>query len=312
MTRTPASGAQFELRAGGWHAVVASVGASLRILRRNGRDLVAPFGADELRPAMRGAVLAPWPNRTADGRYAFGGAVHQLPVDDLAAGNASHGLVAWTSFDVARPDAASALLTTTIEPRPGYPWRVRVDVAFALTDDGLRQDVTATNLSAAAAPFGVGGHPYLLAGPASARAIGEWVLTVPADRVLLTSPDRLLPTDLVDVAAFEDGAYDFRSPRRLGDSILNHAFTGLARDADGRTRVRLVDGAGVGAEVELDESCPWVQLYTADELPGTDRRHAVAVEPMTCPPDALNSGIDLRTIPPGGSTIASWSIKAIG
>ena len=73
MARTPASGIQHTIRAGEYGAVIASVGATLRSLTFAGRDLVVPFGADEVRPAHRGATLAPWPNRVVDGAYTFGG-----------------------------------------------------------------------------------------------------------------------------------------------------------------------------------------------------------------------------------------------
>lgn len=302
------SGAQIELRSGDYVAWISSVGASLRQLRFRDRDLIVPFDPEQLRPAMRGAVLAPWPNRIADGRYEFGGTFHQLPVNEVDLGNASHGLVAWAGFDVTRSALDSALLTATIEPQPGYPWRLRVDVNFDLSSNGLHQGIVATNLAAEAAPFGAGGHPYLVAGSPRRRAIDEWRLHLPARSVMLTSLDRLLPIGIADVA---DHGCDFRSPRILGGSVLNNAFTDLECDEDGRARVRLVDSAGVGAEIELDETCPWVHLYTADAAAGSAYRHALAVEPMTCPPDALNSKIDLRVIPVGQSTGVGWVIRAV-
>lgn len=75
MTTAPAplSGVQFSLRSGAYDAVIASVGATLRELRHDGRDLVVPFEADQVRPDYRGATLAPWPNRIVDGEYEFDG-----------------------------------------------------------------------------------------------------------------------------------------------------------------------------------------------------------------------------------------------
>ena len=72
MARTPASGIQHTIRAGEYEAVIASVGATLRSLTYAGRDLVVPFGADEVRPAHRGATLAPWPNRSGTAITAIG------------------------------------------------------------------------------------------------------------------------------------------------------------------------------------------------------------------------------------------------
>nr|WP_127474305.1 aldose 1-epimerase family protein [Microbacterium sulfonylureivorans] len=307
---TPVSGTQHVLRAGDHVAHVASIGASLRALRRGDRDLIAPFGADELRPSMRGALLAPWPNRTANGEYEFGGRTHRLPLTEPELMNAAHGLVAWLDFVAVAKSADALTLRATIEPQPGYPWRVRVDTIFRLSADGLDQEVVALNEADTAAPFGMGGHPYLVAGPARPRAIDAWSLQIPATEMVLVDPERLLPVGSVDVRD-GDARFDFRTSRTIGDTTLNHAFTGLVRDPDGAARVRVLDADGDGAEVVWDERCPWVQIYTADG-PGTgSHRHAVAVEPTTCPPDALNSKRDLATVEPGATVSAAWSIRAV-
>jgi aldose 1-epimerase len=309
--RISRSGDQYELSAHGYTAAIASVGSTLRALRIDGRDLIVPFDAEELRPEMRGALMAPWPNRTADGRYVFEGATHQLVRNEYDTANAVHGLVAWLEFRCIEKAADRLTLTAAIEPQPGYPWRVRLDVVFALDADGLTQEVTATNESAGAAPFGVGGHPYLVAGTASANAIDDWMLELPAGRVLAVSADRLLPTGIAGVSEYEDGRLDFREARRIGSTAVNHAFTSMRRDSDGRTRVRLTDHSGRGVEISMGEHCRWVQVYTAD-APGSDgHRHGLAVEPMTCPPDALNSKRDLLVIEPGGSVTADWTIRSI-
>jgi aldose 1-epimerase len=309
--RTPRSGEQYELRAHGYIAAIAGVGATLRALRHNGRDLIVPFDADELRPAMRGALMAPWPNRTADGRYTFAGDIHQLVRNEFETANAVHGLVASLGFSCVEKAADRVVLTATIEPQPGYPWRVRLDVAFQLDADGLVQEVLATNESPDAAPFGVGGHPYLVAGTSPTSALDDWMLELPADEVLLVSADRLLPTGIATVEDQDRGRFDFRAPRAVGATIMNHAFTSLRRGADGQARVRVTDDSGHGAEISWDQRCPWVQVYTADAPNSIAHRAGIAVEPMTCPPDALNSQRDLLVIQPGGSARAGWRIRSL-
>jgi aldose 1-epimerase len=304
------SGTQYRLRAHGYEAVVASVGASLRTLHDAHGDLVAPYAADRMRPAMSGALLAPWPNRTADGRYEIDGVTHQLPVNEPDRDNAAHGLVAWQQFALVRRGEEDLTLTATIEAQPGYPWRVRLEVFFGLDERGLTQRVTATNLSREQAPFGAGGHPYVAAGPLAPSSVDAWSLELPADEVLRVSPDRLLPVGLEKVDD-GDGTLDFRTPRLITGTVLNHAFTGLHRDADGFAHVRVTNPDGYGVEVLCGRTCGWVQLYTADAADPGDRRHALAVEPMTCPPDALNSKNDLIMIEPGASFSAEWRVARI-
>jgi aldose 1-epimerase len=315
MRGRPASGDQHVLRVGDYTAVVASVGASLRSLTFGCRDLVVPFEADELRPAYRGTTLAPWPNRVVDGRYRFGDLDHQLPLTEPGRSHALHGLVSWADFALVDVDDGRVTLASTIEPQACYPWRVVVTTSYALGADGLTQTVRGTNTSSTRAPWGTGPHPYLVA---SAGRLDDWDLELPADQVLEVTADRLSPTRLLGVEDASPG-HDFRSARTIGDVEIDHAFTGLLRGADGVATVRLTDPSGTGVAVAWDEACPWVQVHTAD-LPGGDfrtgHRAGLAVEPMTCAPnafiaDAYAHDTGLLALEPGASATASWRIFAL-
>jgi len=305
---TPISGTHFGLTAGDYHATIASVGATLRTLQFDGRDLVVPFGADEVRPAFRGATLAPWPNRVVDGRYAFDGFEQQLALTEPNRGHALHGLAAWLDFAAVDRAADSVTFAATIEAQQGYPHRVEVSVAFTLDEEGLHTTVTGTNTGPSRAPWGTGPHPYLVAGDGR---VDDWTLTLPADEVLTVTEDRLVPIGLVDVATERDGVWDFRAARVIGDTFIDHAFTGLQRTADGAATVRVTAPSGTGVELAWGEDCPWVQIHTADQPVPELNRLGLAVEPMTCPPDAFNSGTDLVVLEPGASASASWTIRAV-
>lgn len=318
----PLSGEQHTLEAGDYRAEIAGVGATLRALTFRGRDLVVPFPADQLRPNFRGATLVPWPNRIVDGRYRFAGQDHQAALTEPSRSHALHGLGAWLpwravpeSTDAAPGGPAIVTLATTIEPQPGYPWRLAVQTRFTLDEDGLTQEVRATNLSAAPAPFGTGPHPYL----AVPGALEDAVFELPADLVLETTDDRLIPTELSPVEV-DAARFDFRAARPLGAVEIDHAFTGLRAGDDGTVTATLVDAGGIGVALHWDAACPWVQVHTAD-LPGgaaqPGHRIGLAVEPMTCAPDAFNDDrypfdTGLRILPPGGSAAASWRLQALG
>jgi aldose 1-epimerase len=305
----PISGTHFGLSAGDYHATIASVGASLRTLEHKGRALVVPFDADEVRPAFRGATLAPWPNRVVDGRYTFGGVEQQLALTEPGRGHALHGLAAWLDFVAVDRSGSSVTFAATIEAQDGYPHRVEVSVAFSLDEAGLHTVVTGTNTGPTAAPWGTGPHPYLVAGPGR---VDDWTLALPASAVLRVDEERLIPSELADVAGEAGGVFDFRTPRPIGDTFIDHAFTGLDRDADGLTTVELRTADGSGVEMVWDEACPWVQIHTADQADPALDRLGLAVEPMTCPPDAFNSGTNLIVLQPGESSAASWTIRALG
>jgi aldose 1-epimerase len=299
------SGEQFEIAGAGYRAVVTESGAALRVLEYADRPLVDGFGEHELSSNGRGQLLAPWPNRIEDGRYDFGGRSHQLGLSEPSRDNASHGLVRWAAWTVEEHAESSVSLTYRLMAQTGYPWTLDLHVLYDLSADGLTVTQTATNLSGSPAPYACGAHPYLCAGEGPADT---WELTLPAATRLLISEDRLLPTGREEV----DGtAYDFRVTRPLRATVLNHAFTGLARDDDGRAVVVLQGDHAV--TLWVDEHHRWLQVYTGDDKPETARR-SVAVEPMTAPPNAFRSGEDLLTLSPSGhdgdEISVSWGVQA--
>ncbi|HWL99365.1 MAG TPA: aldose 1-epimerase family protein [Nocardioidaceae bacterium] len=298
-------GAEYEISADGYVAAVSQVGASLRVLRHGRRDLVASNPADVVRPVYRGAVLAPWPNRIADGRYELDGLTHQVPVNEVDRMNALHGLVAWAPWQLVEHVQHQVVLAYRLHPLDGYPFMLDLQVAYRLGRHGLEWEIACVNVGDDPAPYGCALHPYLVAGPGR---VDDWTLSLPAEQYLTVSPDRLLPVDLEPVA---DTAFDFRTARPIGTSLLDHAFTRLVRDENGQATVTVADASGAGVAMRWDEAWPWVQIHTADRPEPELNRCGLAVEPMTCPPDAFNSGHDLVTLQPGDEHRARWHLWAL-
>ena len=306
----PVSGVQTVLEHGPYRAEIAGVGATLRSLTHEGRDLVVPFGLDEVRPLYRGALLAPWPNRVVDGSWDDDGVERQLPVNEVERGHALHGLVQWADWasdpaDEAGPHRAS--FVTQLAPSDGYPYRLELRAVYELGDAGLVTTVTATNVGQGTAPYGVAPHPYLVAGEGR---VDDWSLLLPAASYLEVTEERLVPTGVHGVTERE--GFDFREARPVGDLFVDHAFTEIDADAEGRATVEVVarDGRGVAMSWAVSE-LPWVQVHTGDRPEPELDRLGLAVEPMTCPPDAFTSGVDLVRLAPGESHTASWTISAI-
>jgi aldose 1-epimerase len=299
-------GEEHLLSHGGYTAVVTAVGGGLRLLSHEGRDLVRPYEPGEVRPRFRGSLLAPWPNRVVDGRYTFRGATYQLDLTEPERGHALHGLVCWSRFDLVDRAPSTVTAVHRLVPRTGYPFEVTVSAHYALDEDGLTCTVTAVNDGDEPAPYGVASHPYLLGG---AGTVDDWTLELPATRVLEVTEDRLVPQGLADVAG---GPFDFAGGRALRGLEVDHAFTGLVADDEGWVRASVRGPDGSGAHVTWDPAAlPWVQVHTADLEPPEPSRAGLAVEPMSCPPDAFNSGVDLRVLAPGGSARDSWRVGAL-
>ena len=288
------SGEQVELARGDQETVVVGVGGGLRLYSARGKAVLDGYGRDEICPSGRGQLLLPWPNRIEDGSYEFGGESHQLALDEPGRQNAIHGLTRWAEWTVAEQEPERAVLEHTLHPRPGYPFALALRVEYALAEDGLTVRMEATNIGSRPCPYGAGAHPYLAV---EAERVDEVELWVPAETVL-ESDDRGLPVGKAPV----EGELDFREPRRIGSTVLDHCFTGLERGADGRARAR------VGATtLWVDESWPYLMVFTGDPLPDVSRR-SVAVEPMTCPPNAFRTGESLVVLEPGETHRGSWGI----
>jgi aldose 1-epimerase len=299
----PPSGRQFELRHGAQLAVVTEVGATLRHYAVGADRLLDGFAEDEMASGGRGQVLAPWPNRIGNGRYTFEGQAERVPLNEPARSNAIHGLVRWLPWTCTMQSAEAVRMRCVLQPQPAYQWRVALEIEYRLGEQGLAVETTATNLAATRAPFGLGFHPYLTVGTA---IVDDAVLAVPG-RSRLLADDRGLPIGEEHVAGTD---YDFTRPRPIGDAVLDTAFTDLAVDDDGRARVVLSDaGGGRHATVWLDADFRYLMVFTGDTLePPEHRRRAVALEPMTCPPDALRSGRDLIALDPSGQWRGTWGI----
>jgi aldose 1-epimerase len=294
---TPAlpSGEQIDISLDDQEVVVTEVGAGLRAYSAGGRDVVDGYREDELAGSGRGQLLIPWPNRIRDGAYELDGRRQQLPLNEPERHNAIHGLVRWSSWSVTERTTQRVVLAHVLRPQPGYPFTLELQVEYWLSPEGLAVRTTATNASADACPYGAGAHPYLAVG---AGGVDDAVLRLPAQAVL-ESDERGIP---VGSAPVEGTELDFRKPRSVGPTRLDHCFTDLDRGEDGRVRVQ-IDSTVLWA----DESYPYLMVFTGDGLPDADRI-SLAVEPMTCAPNAFASGDGLVVLEPGESHTAAWGI----
>ena len=294
------TGEQYEITSGNNRAVITEVGATLRHFSVDGRDVVHGFEVTDTVKGGRGQNLIPWPNRIRDGRYTFNGVTQQLALTEPARHNASHGLARYVPWVLVEHQDDTVVNRVRIHPQPGWPGTLEATITHSVGDDGLTITVEATNVGNDELPFGYGAHPYLTVGESS---VDEVALTVPADSYLEVD-DRLLPAQ---VAPVDGTAYDLRRGSVLGATNLDTAMTDLARDPDGHWRIRLTRGDRY-AELWGDETFAWTQVFTG----GPNRDGGVAVEPMTCGPDAFNEGPtheDMRVLAVGQSFIGQWGIS---
>jgi aldose 1-epimerase len=195
-------------------------------------------------------------------------------------------------------------LSATIYPQLGYPYLLGTAVHYELVADGLKVTHFVENLGGEAAPVAIGTHPYLKIGGVPTA---DLMLRLPAASHIEVD-DRLLPTGEVPVDGTE---WDFREGRRVGELELDDAFGELASDG-GEVVHTLTAPDGRSVSMWADDVFDYVQVYTSRRFPGEEGDVAIAVEPMTAPAEAFNSGRGLRWLDPGDEWQLSWGIRFEG
>jgi aldose 1-epimerase len=300
------SGEHFTIEHEDLQATVSSVGATLRALTRDSVPILWAQPLDGLLVGSSGQVLAPWPNRLAKGSYAFNGVTGKAALDEPERGNAMHGLVRWLEWTLDYHEKARLQLSCALAPQPAYPFLLALSIAYELRPDGLHVRVHAESPSDRGAPFGIGFHPYVLA---PAQGLGGCRLAVPATRHLRLDENGIPTGETALEGALS--ALATNEGIELEHQVLDDCFTGLVRDEEGTASVRFFSSGSPFAEValHLDRSFGYVMCYTGDTLAPSNRRRAVAIEPMTCPPNALASRTDVVALDPTNNFDAEFSIS---
>jgi len=297
------SGEQIAIAHGDQRAVITEVGATLRTYVKSGLSVIEGFAGEEVPTGARGQVLYPWPNRIGDSKWSFSDRTAHPTVDDVPHSTAIHGLVRWRPFRIDAVNQNRCVLSLLLHPTPDYPFLSEISVAYHLGSLGLTVTTTVTNSDDIPIPFGVGFHPYLAV---TTPTIEGAQLEVPA-KAFIAVDDRQLPMgEILPVAGHQ---LDFSRRKSLSGHELDVTYTELVRDDSGLATVVLGDSAGGEIELSVDRNFPYIQIYTGDKLERGRRRTSVAVEPMTCPPDALRSGKDVVVLEPGQHWAGSWRLR---
>jgi aldose 1-epimerase len=313
MSKPAATGTQYTLTLqtpqGPATAIITEVAAGLREYALNGIDLVEGFAADRVPPLGAGIVLVPWPNRIRDGIWTQDEVRHLLAITEPVLMNAIHGLLAVTAYRVVAQSAASVTLAATVYPQAGYPYQLDTTVSYALTPDGLAVTHTIQNVGGDPAPVALGTHPYLKIGDVPTE---DLVLRVAATSHIDVD-HRLNP---IGVTPVDGSRFDLRAGARVGDLHLDDGFGGVLVE-DGRGEHSLTAPDGRRVTLWGDENMAYVQVFTPRIFPvrtgdGVQLGQAVAIEPMTAPADAFNSGQGLRWLAPDEEWTVRWGITPAG
>lgn len=308
MEITP-TGRAVELVAGATRVGVGTVAAVLRSLNVGGVDITEPLAPGHAPSFGSGIILAPWPNRVRDAIWHASGQPLQLAMTEPERRNALHGLLRFADYEVRELTGDSVLLGAVIPPQTGWPYFLDTWVRYTAVPDGVEVTHGALNLSAERAPWAAGAHPFFRVGD---TPVGELTVTLHAEGWIETD-DRLLPVAERDV---EGTHADLRSGRRVDDIELDTAFTRVRHVTrpDGRGEIATLAGPRGVVSVWSDADWRYAQIFTTSAFAADadGPRRAIAIEPMTAPPDALNSGEGLVWLEPDESWEGRWGVTFTG
>lgn len=250
--------------------------------------------------AFKGVFLFPFPNRLRDGVWNWDGNTHSFPINETTHHHAHHGILHNRKFEIVETLATSemALIHLTFSPDPldkAFPFQYQIDIEFIVTDnEGLVVKTQVTNLGTSIMPFGFGWHPYFSSG----SQLDDLIISFP-EVVALDVDNRMIPTGT------KMPYHVFDRPQRFGKTMLDTGFEVNPCDV---YRIQILDPAqklkfSIWQEAGSDEY-RFIQIYTHPS------RKSIAIEPMTCSTNALQTLQDgIQFLEPGNSHKIDWGIS---
>jgi len=279
----------------GYSAQIDLKSANLLSLKKNGVHVTSNFSNRSSLNLYSGKLLAPWPNRIKEGRYHFNKRNFQLALNDRIENSALHGLIDKTVWKIVHFEKDLLVLCSKLESAIGYPFELEFKIQFKILFEGLKILVITKNISEITCPFGIGFHPYFTSG--NKLKINNMKLKIPADMVFDNSMDKNN-----SIFSKKNARIDFRSGKIIGDTELNHAF----RIKNHMQDIDLIDSFKKRKYVRPLQGVSWVHVYSLDFAPPEIARSAIAIEPMSCPPNAFNNKIDLIELSPSDEHVFSF------
>ncbi len=293
-----ANSAEITIAHGEWSARIGLRGAALLQLWADTTEIVSsawPNSADW----FAGSTLAPWPNRLDAGTWQHSGKTLHAPINDTKNNCANHGLVYDHIFEVVQKSESQVELSTVIHDEAAYPFQVRINTFFELTEFGLRCVITAKNEDTEPAPFAVGVHPYFVTDPAS-------ILTFDAHEQIEVD-DRMLPTSKLLATTPGSETRTIRLNNRA--DFTDTCFGGLTRYAEGFAQAFITRPLrNQRVVVFQNQDFNYLQVFTLMNTESSGGNTLVALEPQSAPANALNTGDGLVWLEPGQIWSGTWGV----
>lgn len=230
---------------------------------------------------FRNFWLMPYPNRTKAGIYEFIGKEHHLEMSTHDTNHALHGFFYKLWAEDINVKEESETVEITIDhlyqaDQPGFPFPFDVKIQYQIHSKGIIDiQIIAMNTGERPMPFGLGWHPYFkLDQNLSELAVSSGpLINVILDELSMPTGNEALLEDTSNMASEKwDHCFKYqKEPYKYAIESDNYRLT-----------------------ISQGEEFKYLQIFT----PG---RESIAVEPMTCGVNALNTKEGLVVLKPGES-----------
>ena len=269
--------------------LVTQGGAIHALLLSHQNNLVSTIAGNENQMdfiqnvSYRGSKLSPFPNRIENGTYSFENQKYQLPCNNGA--HSLHGLLCNSVFEIVKElvtdTFAEIKLTYSYDGTDsGYPFLYTIDITYNLSNTGLRIQTEIKNSGTTEMPIGDGWHPYIRV----TNKVDDLLLQIPSHKKMILNATGI-PTGEYALKQF------FTAPTKIGADLFDDCFE-LYGSNDG-FQTKLIDVVNNRTLIVWqDQHYKYLQVYIPPD------RKSIAIEPMTCAPNAFNSGLGLLVLKP--------------
>ena len=260
-------------------------GGSVTNLSLFEKTIIPRPGIEDPVSAVFGSILAPWPNRLADGCFDLDGVQHRFePLDKDS--NRNHGLLLRTPLHSKKTESEISF-HHRFSPAD-YGFEIDFRFGYRLTETGFEGWASAENLGEGPAPFAVGFHPYF-------RIPGVSKLTANVTKAFQTD-SRMLPVSETQIEGLE---IELPKTTQLDNGFFGKGWT-----------LRLV-GEEFGFEI-TQQNLDHLMLYRPSPSLFEDGSEGIAIEPQSAPANAFNTELEQHLLKPGEKRSYSFQIRMLG
>lgn len=237
-------------------------------------SLTQPSDVYTVNPSI---LMFPFPGRVKNGSYIYKNKQYQLKQNEQHRDNAIHGLIAHKSFTLTHSASNENQVNLSFSysvknADKGFPYDFDIIMHYTIKEDQVNLDFEISNTGKEAFPFALGWHPYF-----KTNDLSNNTLSFKTSEEILCN-ENMIPTGTKKIGDFDD----FKISNTHFDTcyVMNSHLITL------KTQQYI-------AKINIEnKNQQYVQLFTPA------LRDCIAIEPMSCIPDAFNNGKGLSELSP--------------